>query len=272
MTKELGVSVRMACDAVGLSRSAYYKPLADPMVRDGPVIDVLSDIIEENPAWGFWLSYKQIRFKQLPWNHKRVHRIYCKIGLNIKRRAKKRVPKRERQSLEVTPYPDCMWSMDFMHDTLYRSRRFRTLNVMDEGTRECLRIEIDTSLSAERVIRVLEQLKEERGLPQQIRVDNGPEFTSAILQHWCDGNGVKLAFIQPGKPYQNAYIERFNRTYRREVLNAWIFDELEQVRDMTWDWINRYNDKRPHEALGDIPPSTYRAQVTNKNSTLEWST
>lgn len=272
LIRDAGLSIRAACNVVGLSRSAFYREVEDPALRDEPVMDVLNEIIEENPGWGFWLSFKDIRhYRQLPWNHKRVHRIYCAMGLNMQRRSKRRIPTREPQPLDAVPFPDRMWSMDFMHDALYRSKRFRTLNIIDEGTRECLRIEVDTSLSAERVVRVLEQLKEERGLPEQIRVDNGPEFTSALLENWCEGNGVKLAFIQPGKPYQNAYIERFNRTYRREVLNTWIFESLDQVQDITWKWMIRYNERRSHEALGDMSPVAFRDKAIKENSTFKWS-
>lgn len=154
-----------------------------------------------------------------------------------------------------------------MHDTLYCGKRYRTLNVLDEGTRECLAIEVDSSLSADRVIRTLEQLKAERGLPQQIRLDNGPEFISVKLMDWCEKNEVKIQYIQPGKPQQNAFIERFNGTFRREFLNAYLFESLHQVRDMTWFWRLDYNEERTHESLGDIPPSVYRQQL--ENSSLE---
>lgn len=252
---------------MGLSRSSYYKPLQNPMVRDGPVIEKFNEVLEENPQFGFWKCFKQMRYEGCMWNHKKAHRIYCDMNLNIKRRTKKRVPTREPQSLEVIPYPDRMWSMDFMHDTLYKGKKFRTFNVIDEGVRECLAIEIDTSLSAERVVRILERLKDSRGLPEKIRVDNGPEFTSALLMNWCAEHGVELAYIQPGKPYQNAFIERFNRTYRREVLNVWLFEDLEQVRETTWNWMIKYNERRPHDALGDLPPTIYKQQVLRENST-----
>ena len=160
------------------------------------------------------------------------------------------------------------WSLDFMQDSLSSGKRFRTLNVIDEGVRECLAIEVDTSLRAERVVRVLEFLKDWRGVPRLIRLDNGPELTSVKLQAWCESNGVKLKFIQPGKPNQNAFIERFNRTFRSEVLNAYIFETLEEVREVVWWWMVAYNEERPHDALGGVPPSIYRKRLSAETSTF----
>lgn len=270
------LTVAQACKASGLSRSSYYRPLIDWRKKDGAVITALNTIVKKHSRWGFWKCYDSLRLKGRPWNHKRVHRVYCKLGLNQVRRTKKRLPNREVVSLEVIRKPNVMWAMDFMHDTLYNGRCFRTLNVLDEGVRECLAIEVDTSLPAERVLRVLNQLKEERPLPQQIRLDNGPEFVSRKLAQWAEENNVKLAFTQPGKPTQNAYIERFNRTYREEVLNAHLFHDLDQVREITWLWMNDYNEERPHNATDRIPPTHYRKRIEEKlkqleNSTLELS-
>jgi putative transposase len=161
------------------------------------------------------------------------------------------------------------WSLDFMYDSLWSGKRFRTLNVIDEGVRECLAIEVDTSLKAERVVRVLERLKSWRGVPRIIRLDNGPELTSVKLQAWCESNGVELRFIQPGKPNQNAFIERFNRTFRSEVLNAYIFESLDEVREAAWWWMVAYNEERPHDALGGLPPSIFRKRLGAETSTFE---
>ena len=159
-----------------------------------------------------------------------------------------------------------------MSDALYVGRRFRTLNVMDEGMREALAIEIDTSLPGERVVRVLERLCNWRGKPQAIRCDNGPELTSQAVVDFCQEADIALRYIQPGKPNQNAYIERFNRTYRNEVLNCYLFENLEQVREITADWLISYNERRPHEALGDLPPTVFRERQTAENSNYELST
>ena len=203
-------------------------------------------------------------------NHKKVWRIYKSLGLNLPRRKKKRLPQRVAQPLNVALEPHLMWSMDFMSDSLYHGKRFRTLNVIDEGVREALAIEVDTSLPTERVIRVLEQIAESRPLPKQIRVDNGPEFISSKLVAWCEENKIILHYIQPGKPTQNAYIERFNRSMRREVLDAHLFGSLTEVREIVHEWMTSYNEERPHAPLNNIPPSVYRRSLnqTNNQETL----
>lgn len=177
------------------------------------------------------------------------YRVYCHLGLNLKRRIKKTLPERERKPLSVVNQPDVQWALDFMHDALYCVKRFRTLNIIDEGTRECLVIEVDTSLPTNRVMRVLNRLKKERGLPQQIRVDNRQELISVNLLNYCEYNDIKLCHIQPGKPQQNGFIERFNGSFRREFLNAYLFESLSPVREMAWFWQQDYNLNCMHESL-----------------------
>jgi len=147
--------------------------------------------------------------------------------------------------------------MDFMHDTLTNGMKFRTFNVIDDFNREALNIVIDTSISAKRVIRELEKLIEWRGKPERIRVDNGPEFTSYIFVEWAKKHGIEIIYIQPGKPVQNSFIERFNRTYRQEILGAFLFDELNQVRILTEEWLNLYNRQRPHDSLNGLTPERF---------------
>ena len=161
------------------------------------------------------------------------------------------------------------WSFDFMSDALYCGRRFRVLNVIDEGTREALEIVADTSLPAARVVRELEQIASVRGLPKRIRLDNGPEMLAQVFTDWCEDNGIELVYIQPGKPNQNAYIERFNRSYRTEVLNPYLFTSLSQVRDLSAAWLISYNEERPHDSLGRIPPAEFRRQITGEVSTFK---
>jgi putative transposase len=194
--------------------------------------------------------------------------VYCQLRLNLPRRTKKRLPIRLRHPLVVLPQPNAVWAVDFMSDTLYGGRRFRTLNVWDEGVREALAIEVDTSLPAEHVIRVLEQLVAWRGRPQAIRLDNGPELIAERFMTWCAERGIELRYIQPGKPDQNALIERFNRTYRTEVLNAYVFESWEQVREISAEWLQSYNEERPHDALAGLPPATYRAKLETRSSPL----
>jgi putative transposase len=158
-----------------------------------------------------------------------------------------------------------------MADSLWNGRKYRILNVLDDYNREVLAIETDTSIPALRVIRILEQLKIVRGLPEMIRVDNGPEFISQKLDYWCKDNKVHLVFIQPGKPSQNGYIERFNGSIRKELLNAYVFRSLSEVREKIQEWMDDYNLYRPHKALGYKPPRVHlNEELNNKNSSFDW--
>ncbi|BCA57146.1 transposase [Nitrospira sp. KM1] len=221
----------------------------------------LTTLVAAKSRWGFWKCYGRLRLDGQLWNHKRLWRVYCQLRLNLPRRTKKRVPLRLRHPLTVMPQPKTVWAVDFMSDTLYGGRRFRTLNIFDEGVREGLAIEVDTSLSAERVIRVLEQVVAWRGRPQALRLDNGPELLAERFLTWCAEWGIELRYIQPGKQNQHAFIERFNRTYRTEVLNASVFESLEQVREISGEWLQSYNEERPHDAFAGMPPAAYRAQL-----------
>jgi len=176
------------------------------------------------------------------------------MQLNIRRRAKKRLPARAKQTLMQPVAPNQVWSIDFMSDSLWNGRKFRILNIIDDFNREVLCAEADTSLPSLRVIRFLEQLKQTRGLPQMIRVDNGPEFISFKLDHYCRQNHITLVFIQPGKPTQNAFIERCNGSIRKELLSAYVFQSLSDVREKIQEWVTDYNENRPHRALNYLTP------------------
>lgn len=273
MSQEQGLSVARACKVAKLSRAAYYRQGVDWAQRDRPVIDALNAVVARHHRWGFWKCHDRLRFQGHGWNHKRLWRVYCGLKLNLPRRARRRLPARLRQPLEVLAAPNQVWSVDFMSDSLWGGRRFRTFNVLDEGVREGLAIEIDTSLPAKRVIRVFERLESSRGLPLAIRMDNGPELLAAEFVTWCDKRHIDLRYIQPGKPDQNAYIERFNRTYREEVLDAYVFEDLEQVRAISERWLRLYNEERPHDALGRLPPAAFRARKERETtSTSKLST
>ena len=218
------------------------------------VFDALDDLVTKHPAIGVWQCHYRMRLLGHVWNFKRVYRVYTGMGLNIRRRTKKRLPARVKQALFQPAAPDQVWSIDFMHDTLWDGRTYRMLNILDDYNREVLAMEVDTSLPALRVIRVLERLKEHRSLPAMIRVDYGPEFISAKLDHWCREHNITLTYIQPGKPTQNAYVERLNGSIRRELLSACVFRTLDEVRLRTTEWMYDYNHLRPHKALGYRPP------------------
>lgn len=194
------MAVARSCEAVGLSRTAWYRERSDSLERDREVIEALQAIVEEHNRWGFWKCYRRMRLDGHVWNHKRVHRVYRDLGLNLRRKTKKRVPTRDPQPMEAPGLPNEIWSVDFMHDALNIGRRFRTLNMLDEGVREVLDIEIDTSLPGERVVQVLERLRSWRGLPKAIRCDNGPELLSEVFVSWCEVNGIEIRYIQRGSP------------------------------------------------------------------------
>jgi putative transposase len=247
--------MRQACRMISMPRStcSYCKKEKS----DGAIIESLTILTEQHPSIGFWKCYYRLKNKGYHWNHKRVYRVYTNLRLNIRRRARKRLPARIKQSLFQPLEKNIVWSIDYMNDSLWDGRRFRLLNIMDDYNREVLAIEADTSLPALRLIRVLDKLKEERGLPQMIRVDNGPEFISGRLDQYCKENKITLVFIQPGEPTQNAYIERCNGSIRRELLNAYIFKTLTDVRIKTEEWRMDYNHNRPHEALDNKTPMEY---------------
>lgn len=238
-----------------ISRTAYRYQAVKP--DDEGIVEQLMQIAERKPRWGFKKMYQYLKNQGQPWNHKRVHRVYCELGLNLRVKPKKRLPSRDPKPLVQPETANLSWSLDFMSDSLNSGRAFRTLNIIDDFNREGLWIEVDTSLPAERVVRVLDMLSLWHGYPTQIRMDNGPELISHRLAEWADQHDVELAFIQPGKPAQNAYIERFNRTYREDVLDAYLFSSIQEVQAITQDWLEEYNAIRPHEALGGLPPYQY---------------
>jgi putative transposase len=236
----------------------------DWTVRDAEVIGALAKLVEERPSRGFWKCCQLLR-RRRSWNHKRIYRVYTAMHLNLRRAARRRVPKRERVALYVPRLPDTVWSADFMSDALACGRRFRTFNVADDFNREILHIEIDTSITSTRLIRIFEQLKAERRLPQVLRTDNGPEFLGEAFVQWAKAAGMAIQYIQPGKPNQNAYIERFNRTFREEVLDQHLFLRLDDVREATWWWMQEYNEQRPHDSLGELTPVEFRQRASSSS-------
>jgi putative transposase len=246
---------------MGYSRSALYQPKTDWAAKDAPVVDAINAIIAKRPRWGFWKCFKRLRKDGQPWNHKKVHRVYCDMKLNMKRRVKKRVITRERQPLGTANEVNHVWALDFMRDTMYDGRPFRTLNVIDEGNREALCIECGMSIPSARLLRTMEQLVEVYGAPQAIRLDNGPELTAQAFVDWAESKGIALLYIQPGKPNQNAFVERFNRSFRDEVLDANLFNSITQAQEAADAWVMDYNQFRPHDSLGDMTPMEFRSRA-----------
>jgi putative transposase len=262
-------SVRRACGLLNTSRSIiYYQSLKD----DSTVIQALQSHVEKHPTHGFPKTFAYLHRAGYAWNHKRVYRVYKDLKLNIRRKHKRRLPARVKHPIEQTTAINQCWSIDFMQDSLLTGRKFRTFNVMDDYNREALAVEIDTSLPSLRVIRTLEQIIDQRGKPQKIRMDNGPEFISKEFELWCNMHGIGLQYIQPGRPMQNGLIERFNGTYRRDILDAYVFDELSQVQQLTEEWLKDYNYNRPHESLDNKTPHEKRllkcGQLPNSQTSM----
>jgi putative transposase len=251
------LSNRKACKLIGMSRTThqYNRKVKD----DHEVEEALTNLTTKHPAIGYWQCCYRLWNKGRQWNHKRIYRVYTAMKLNIRRRSKKRLPERVKQALAVPTAPNQVWSIDFMSDSLTDGRRFRLLNIIDDYNRESLAIEVDTSLPSLRLIRVLEKLVTQRGCPSNIRCDNGPEFISHKLEEWCnhESRRISIQFIQPGRPMQNAYIERKNGSMRRELLNPYLFSSLTEVRCKSEEWRIDYNTERPHKSLGYLSPHMY---------------
>ena len=256
---------------MGISRTTcQYKAKSK---NDEEVQQALTALTTKHAAIGFWQCCYRLWNKGCWWNHKRIYRVYTDMKLNIRRRAKRRLPERIKQPLTVPTASNQVWSIDpiaigFMSDCLADGRRFRLFNVLDDFNRESLCIEVDTSLPSLRVIRVLERLIAERGCPANIRCDNGPEFISHKLETWCnhESRRINLQFIQPGRPMQNAYIERKNGSIRRDLLDAYLFYSLAEVRAMSEEWRIDYNTDRPHKSLGYLSPLQYVERKMNDSA------
>jgi putative transposase len=242
---------------MNISRSVYRYERKKP--NDVEIVEQLRRLAERKPRWGFRKMYQRLRNQGHRWNHKRVRRVYREQGLNLRVKPKKRLPSRQPTSLKQPKSANESWSVDFMSDSLQSGRTFRTFNVIDDFNREALAIEIDTSLPSGRIVRVLDIIAVWRGYPRRLRSDNGPELISQQLETWAEKHDVLLDFIEPGKPAQNAYIERFNRTYREDVLDFYLFSSLAEVREITEQWLEEYNVFRPHDSLGGMTPYQYAA-------------
>ena len=254
LVKQKGLSIRVACWIFGISERCYrYQPkLSDD---NALVADWLMRLTDNNRNWGFGLCFLYLRnVQRLPFNHKRVYRIYRELELNLRIKPRRRLKRAAPEPLTIPESINQVWSMDFMHDQLEDGRCFRVLNIIDDFNREALDMEIDLSLPAGRVIRTLNRIIEWRGKPSVIRCDNGPEYVSTSLQNWANENEIRIQFIQPGKPQQNALVERFNRTVRYEWLSQHYWTDLEEVRIFATQWMYRYNHERPHMALGGMTP------------------
>lgn len=256
MMKVEGISERRSCCLVGLNRATYqYLPKPHD---DGPIRERLRVLAARKLKYGAPFLTFLIRQELGAVNHKRIERIYREEGLQLPRKRRKGPRYERRMPLEAVVRPNERWSMDFMSDALCDGRKFRTLNMLDDFSRESVYMEADTSITGERVTRILDRLAEVRGLPEVLVMDNGPEFTSKALLIWAKLRGVRLHHIEPGKPNQNAFIESFNGTFRNECLNQNWFVSLQEARDVIERWRVEYNAERPHSSLNKMTPMAFR--------------
>jgi putative transposase len=249
-------SLRRACRVVGLSTAVWrYRPRLN--AANAKLLEQLHAHAAARSRFGYRRLHVLIRREGTAVNHKRLYRLYRQAGLQVRRRQRKRLTRGERVPLPAPTRRGERWSMDFTLDTLADGRAFRTLNIVDDFTRECVVIEVDRSLPGLRVARVLDRLQTTMGLPQSIVLDNGPEFAGRTLEAWAYAHHVTLCFIRPGKPIENAYVESFNGKFRDECLNEHWFVSLADAQEKIEAWRIDYNTVRPHSALADQTPHDF---------------
>jgi putative transposase len=263
LQQRLGLSERRACRLAGQHRSTQrHRPLVAE--DDAALRRALRKVSTDHPRWGYRRAHAHLLTEGWSVNRKRVQRIWREEGLRVPPKAKKRrrlgdstVPA-DRLKAE---YPDHVWALDYQHDATDDGRELKFLNVVDEFTREALAVEVDRSINAEETVAVLERLAAERGAPANIRSDNGPELTAAVLREWCRLGETGTAYIEPGSPWQNPYVESFNARLRDELLNTEVFTCLEEARVLAADWREDYNANHPHSALGMMSPERFAASL-----------
>jgi putative transposase len=265
LAKDFGLSIKHSAHLVALGRSSFYYK-ARTVRDDSSIIARMKSLIDKNKSIGLPMMHDILHREGLVKNHKRTERIYKEQGLAIKLRKSRKRAAGTRVPLAAATRPNERWSMDFVQSALWRGRRFRMLTVVDNFTKECPVIEVDTSINGLRVSRVLEWLSMTRGLPESITTDNGPEFRGMTLDRWAYTKNVKLEFIRPGKPVENAFVESFNGRLRQECLNQHHFLDLEEARKIIEEWRLNYNDFRPHRSLDGMTPEAFTKQWQDKNN------
>jgi putative transposase len=249
------MSQRRACRVLGVCRATaqYRSRRSDP----APLVAKLRELATQRPRWGYRRLHILLRREGVEVNHKRVYRLYRAEGLAVRRKHRKRLASALRTVLPSPAAPNERWSMDFVSDALMNGTRIRVFNVVDDFTRECLATEVDTSIPGLRATRVLERIAAERPLPKYLICDNGPEFTGSAFDAWAHRRGVRVHFIRPGKPVENAYAESFNGKLRDECLNENWFVTMEDARSRIEAWRLDYNQVRPHSGLDNLTPSEF---------------
>lgn len=270
--KKYRLSERRACELIQISRSTMrYQSKSSK--KFGILRKKIIEIALQKKSYGYRRIHVLLKRNGICVNHKKVYKIYKKEGL-MKRKKKKKKLVREKNKLELPKALNQVWAMDFMSDALSNGNKIRTLNIIDIFSRECISLQVDRSISSTKVISILEYLEFTRGLPEKIRVDNGPEYISKRLQEWTAKRNIKLDYIQPGKPTQNAFIESFNGKFREECLDQNWFINLNDAKQIVEEWRQEYNKERPHSAIGYMTPEEFASKklamdlFTNKLRTI----
>ena len=259
------MGITKACGLIGISRSLYGYQSKRP--DDGPLKERLCDLAAQKRRYGYRRLHVLLLREGIKVNRKRTYRVYREAGLAVRRRKRKRIAGVERIPAATPKAPNISWSMDFVSDGLADGRRLRCLNIVDDFTRECLAIEVDSSLTGRRVVDVMKRLADLRGLPLSITTDNGPEFAGKIMDEWAYTHGVHINFIQPGKPTQNCFVESFNGRFRDECLNEHWFLSMRHAREIIENWRREYNEERPHSSLQDMTPKEFADRFLTADST-----
>lgn len=255
LQNELGLSERHVCRLLNINRTFKRYKSVKPE-QDEIIMKRLGELAARWKRFGYKRLHILLRREGFTINHKRTYRIYKEAGLGLRKR-KKKCPAERRGKPEAVISPNTRWSFDFVSDAIANGRRIRVLTVIDEATRECLALEVDTSLTGKRVVSVLNRIAFFRGYPKGVLTDNGPEFTSIAMSEWAYEKNINHLFIEPGKPVQNAYIESFNGKFREECLSTHWFKNIYEARELIEAWRSEYNNIRPHSALGNMTPSEY---------------
>lgn len=263
--EKYGVSERHACELNKIDRSSYrYEPRED---RNAKLRDQLTELARRKPRFGYRRLGVLLERAGESVNHKRLFRVYRAAGLSVRRRERKRI-ERGQVGMPLLTRPNQEWSLDFISDALSNGRGIRAFTMLDGFTKESPAIEVDCSLPAPRVTRVLDAVINKRGAPDSIRIDNGPEFTSRCFVAWAEQRGIKLVYIQPGKPVQNSFIESFNGRFRDECLNANWFENLADARNKIEAWRLDYNHHRPHSSLDYRTPEEFARRWSDSTKGL----
>ena len=257
-----GMSCRRACLLMRLQRTTMvYQHVPD---KNAPLREKLKELAASFPRYGHPQLFDKVRASGMLVNHKRSERIYQQEGLSLRKKRKKKKGQALREARPVPANANEVWSMDFVHDQLVTGERIKCFTLIDQCTRECLALHVDHSIKGEDVANVLRRLKWQGRVPKVLLSDNGPEFISRAMSRWAQENEVKLFFIEPGKPTQNAFTESFNGKLRYECLDATCFLGLEHAKREIGNWQRVYNEERPHSSLGRVPPKEFARRLEEK--------